>query len=109
MNRRILLIATAWTLCLGTVSAVWFQHNQLGDLRARRQPGGNATARIIRELPSFGDGAQTSSSSLSEDESREVLRLRAEVTRLTARKRELAGIPEISEQLHAQISGPGTN
>jgi hypothetical protein len=110
MNRRILLIGLAWALCLGSVSAVWIQQNRLANLRARLRTSDNANNHIAGGSSAPDTLTQSAgSNALSDEESRELLRLRAEVTALTARKRELAGVVEASEQLHKQLNAPATN
>jgi hypothetical protein len=103
MNKRNLMITAAWLLCLGTVSAVFVQRSQLAGLRARQAQSLSVNSDAAQS-PSSPDTAVPPDSAAVEDSSREVLRLRAQVTRLTARKRELAGVVEERERLKAQLA-----
>lgn len=103
MNKRNLSIASAWLLCLGTVSAVFVQRSQLDGLRARQAQSLSADSEAAH-LPSSPGIAVSPDSTTAEDSSRELLRLRAQVTRLTARKRELAGLVEENGRLKAQLA-----
>jgi hypothetical protein len=98
MTKRKWFISVAWLLCLSAVSAVLVQHSQLAALRASAavaEPGPVSVEKSPSSLPA---------GSLSPEESRELLQLRGEVTRLTARKRELAGVRAEAERLNAQLS-----
>jgi len=103
MNKRNLMIAAAWLLCLGTVSAVFVQRSQLAGLQARQAQSLSADSDAAR-LPSSPNAAVSPDSAATEASSRELLRLRAQVTRLTARKRELAGVVEERDGLKAQLA-----
>jgi hypothetical protein len=103
MNKRNSMIAAAWLLCLGTVSAVFVQRSQVAGLRARQAQLLSANSDAA-QLPSSPDTAVSPDPAAAEGSSRELLRLRAQVTRLTARKRELAGVVEENERLKAQLA-----
>ncbi len=111
MNKRNLLIIAAWVLCLGTVWAVFQQRTRLTRLQSEPQDSTEqpAVAASTTAPDAHGEPPSSSLSPMSDDTSRELLRLRAEVTRLTARKRELAGVAETSEGLHAQLASGSTN
>ena len=108
MTRRNLLIAAAWLLCIGTVSAVLLTRSHLADLRARQSSATQPVAAA--NPPESGPQADPSTTTdASDTSSRELMQLRAQVTRLTARKRELADVAETSARLRAQLDTPQTN
>ena len=98
---RTSLIVVAWLLCVGSVSAVFLQRSELNGLRSHEE-------RVAPPLEADSDsaGSDLAPASGPEGTSRELLQLRAEVTRLTSRKRELAGVEKASEQLRAQLATP---
>lgn len=105
MNVRNTLTILALALCLGTVYAVVAQRQQLVALRAQQsqemaQPEKTAVVSQNDQPMPASSGDQSTG---------ELLRLRSEVTRLTARKRELAGVNEEGERLRAQLSAAQTN
>ena len=109
MNTRIVLILLAWALCIGTVWGIVRQRQELLSLRAQE------TQRALLARPptesSVLNGSDVSQDTVSsvESASPELLRLRREVTRLTARKRELASVSEETERLRAQLASSQTN
>jgi hypothetical protein len=110
MNKRSLLITICWMLCAGTGFGVLMQRQQLIALRAqidRSLANSPATRREAQPLVADRQGGDRSS--LAEEDFRELLRLRSEVTKLTARKRELATVSEDGEQLRAQLGRNETN
>lgn len=109
MNSRNLLIAAAWLLCIGTVSAVLLTRSQLANLRTRQSNATQPAAAANRPDSGLQTDFTASTSDASADSSRELMQLRAEVTRLTARKRELANVGETSARLRAQLDSPQTN
>jgi hypothetical protein len=113
MNRRVLLGGFLVVVALAVLWGVWFQRNQLADLRAQQQqllaqPAATAD-------PSASPGTADSKSAdpgtppPTMVATPEILRLRGEVTRLTERKREFAGVRAENERLHAQLASRGTN
>ncbi len=113
MSRRALLCGFLLAVCLATLRGVWGQRSQLAALRAEQQ-------QLMAELAAKADaapfqpavepgtlGAATSATDL--EVTSELLRLRSVVTRLTERRRELAGVREENEGLRAQLASRGTN
>ena len=108
MSSRILLTSLAWALCLGTVWGVFHQRQEVLALRAQQLELAR-TAAASSQIPSpAANNPETLQSSDSSVES-ELLQLRAEVTRLNARKRELSGVAEEAERLRAQLERNQTN
>ena len=104
MKARNLATALAWLVALGAVAAVLVQRSQIAALRtdSAQTPGPRTDA-------STGAQGETPSVQDTDAESRELLQLRSEVTRLTARKRELADVGRESESLQAQLAATATN
>jgi len=104
MNGKIVLTALSSVLCLGAVSGVIVQRQQLLNLRAQQgsqaPPSANAQDRP--------QGDELKATTPGEEALPELLRLRSEVTRLSARKRELAGVAEEAERLRAQLASRQT-
>jgi hypothetical protein len=110
MNQHI-ITALLSLICLGTICGVLAQRRQLTALRAEQQ-------LIVSELAT---PAQDNSASAPEDSgattpahapsnvSPELLRLRSEVNRLTARVRTLAGVTNEHSLLLAQMASSRTN
>jgi hypothetical protein len=96
------LTALACLVCVGTVYAVMLQRQELRALQA--QPSSEQTAQS--SLNQSEDPKKTGSGT---EASSELLRLRSEVTRLSARKRELAHVVQEAEQLRAQLASAQTN
>ncbi|HZR16671.1 MAG TPA: hypothetical protein VFE51_05030 [Verrucomicrobiae bacterium] len=97
MTKRNWIIVATWLLCLSAISAVLVQRKQLAALRA--------STAVVEPGPASLEKSSSAvyAGSLSPEESRELLQLRGEVTRLTARKRQLAGVAAESERLKAQL------
>jgi hypothetical protein len=111
MNKRTVLILLAWALCLGTVFGVLLQRQELLGLRAQQeQMAANAT-QAPQASPLSVNSREISKTDVpsTDSVSRELLRLRSEVTRLNARKRELAAVTEDGERLRAQLAGSQAN
>lgn len=103
-------------LVIACVAILWglsAQRNQLTGLRAEHQQ--LLVQMAVREGNSASPGtAEAASAGLaivpaSPAPPPELLRLRNEVTRLTERRRELAGVRAENEQLRAQLAARGTN
>jgi len=111
MKKRTLVTTLAWVFCLGTVSGVLLQRQELLHLRADQGPVTSTPAQSIAMSSSADDNGEGAPGTVAPAEavSPELLRLRNEVTRLNARKRELAGAPEEAERLRAQSVRSATN
>ena len=102
MNLRTSLIGFLTLLCVATLCAVFAQRSQLKDLRADPQ-------RLLADQSAAGELTPPPSASLPEPSlatepvPRELLRLRNDVARLRARRRELAGVSNENEQLRLQV------
>lgn len=114
MNRRLLLSGFLVLVCLvATLWGVWDQRTQLASLRAEQQ-------RLIAQMASRADRSASPGTAVVADArpapppptlavTPELLRLRSEVTRLTERRRELAGARAENERLRAELAGRSTN
>jgi len=114
MNRRALLGGfLVVVVCLTPLWGVWRQRSQLAELRADQQ-------QLLAQRPANTDGSASPATTEAPGASPaiplpalvvtpELLRLRNEVTRLTERRRELAGVRPENEQLRAQLAIRGTN
>jgi hypothetical protein len=109
MNKRTLLIFLAWILCFGTAWAVLAQRRELVRLRAQREQ--LTEPATVNHTRSEIDDSKSSVSpgTLSDVDSRELLRLRSQITRLNARKRELADVVEIHQRLRGELDNGPTN
>ena len=106
MKKRKPVILLAWLLSIGVLGAVLWQRNQLTSLRAAQiQTSSSGTESAT--VTSVGTEAQSDPD--QDSASSELLKLRAQVTQLTARKRELAGVAEESEKLKVQLAAGSTN
>lgn len=113
MNRRALFSGVLVVVALAALWGIWGQRSQLADLRAQQQqllaqPAAKAESPAP---PVTIESANTSSAAPAPSlvVTPELLRLRSEVTRLTERRRELAGARVENEQLRAQFASRGTN
>ncbi len=112
MNKRQFITVLAAIVCVGSVWAVLVQRQQLVSLQVEQQerlqpasaaddsPGSAPTAPTA-DAKDVGASAQSDST--------ELLRVRSEITRLTARKRELAGAAQEAERLRAQLAAITAN
>ena len=107
MTQRTLLIFLAWALCLGTGWAVLAQRRELVRLRAEQGHAAEGAKPAPSEIED--NKASTNADTLNEEDTREVLRLRSEVTKLNARKRELAEVVEVHERLRGQLASGSSN
>jgi len=100
-------------VCVAILWGVSAQRTQLAGLRAGHQHLLVQMAMREGNLASPGTaeaaGAGSASVPASPAPAPELLRLRNEVTRLTERRRELAGVRAENEQLRAQLAARGTN
>jgi hypothetical protein len=113
MKFRVLFSGVLTVVCLVALWNVFAQRRELVSLRADQQrlqtesaptndsPGSSATADMRTAVLAV---PRADSSSM-----RELLRLRAEVTKLADRQRELAGVRGENERLHAQVAARATN
>ena len=110
MNRRGLLAGFLIIVCLATLWGVWGQRSQLAGLRAEQQQLLAARADGTAS-PGTAEAAGADSGAPQPRlvATPELLRLRSEVTRLTERRRELAGARAENERLRAQLANRGTN
>jgi hypothetical protein len=113
MNRRALLGGFLVVVCLTALWGVWGQRNQLAGLRAEQQQLLAQQAARAEGSASPGTAEATGASSGIPQPALvatpELLRLRNEVTRLTERQRELAGVRAENEALRARLTSRGTN
>jgi hypothetical protein len=89
-------------LSLGLIATFFIQRQQVTSLRAEQQ-------RLLTQYSTLPDDAAAAASATETNRpqsvSPELLRLRNEVTQLTQRRRELAGVPAENERLQAQLAG----
>jgi hypothetical protein len=113
MNWRGLLSGLLVLVCLAAVWGVWSQQNQLARLRAEQQQVMAQVAAKTERSVSPGTSDTGDASSVTPPPALvvtpELLRLRSEVTRLSERRRELAGERAENERLRAQLASRGTN
>jgi hypothetical protein len=109
MNRRVLLSGFLVVMCLMTLWGIWDQRNQLAGMRADQQQLQAQLAAKADVPPLPVTAPSTASPQPALVVTPELLRLRNEVTRLTERRRELAGARAENERLHAQLVNRGTN
>ena len=113
MNRRVLLSGFLVIVLLAALWRLWSQRSQLADLRAQQQ-------QLLAQPAASADSPATPTTTEPSDSSSaaptpalvatpELLRLRNEVTRLSDRQRELAGVRAENERLRAQLASRGTN
>jgi hypothetical protein len=111
MNRRVLLSGFLVVVCLMALWSVWIQRNQLAGLRADQlqllpqMPAKSSASPVAAEA----GGADSNTPAPTVAVTPELLRLRSEVTRLSERRRELAGVRAENERLRAEFIKRGTN
>lgn len=106
MNARKVIIGLLSLLCAGAVIAVFIQRDKLAALRAGQTQSGVAPAEPTADAQ---QSSEMSSDAAASSGSAELLQLRSTVTRLEARKRELAGVAAENERLRAQFAVSRTN
>ena len=113
MNRRVLLGGFFVVACLANLWGVWGQRSQLAGLRAEHQQVLAQLAARADRSASTGTAEPACPSPVPPQPALvatpELLRLRNEVTRLTERRRELAGVRAENERLRAQVASRGAN
>jgi hypothetical protein len=109
VSKRPITICIAIAVCVACVWGVSVQRNELLRLKDEQE-------RIIARSDSAQSRAPASDSSIhgeslmhTDEVSEELLKLRAEVTALTRRRSELAGVEREKEQLSAQLQQVRTN
>lgn len=109
MNAKRAVTLLLWVCSVVGVCAVLIQRQQLTALEAQREQiaGVDATQSPPPAASEFAGthGPRSSTESVLP----EVLRLRSEITSLSARKRELGNVAEVGENLRAQLVGAQTN
>ena len=112
MNRRVLLGGFFVVACLANLWGVWGQRSQLAGLRAEHQQVLAQLAARADRSASTGTAEPAGPSPVTPQPALvatpELLRLRNEVTRLTERRRELAGERAENERLRGQLASRGT-
>ncbi len=103
MNARARLPALLIIICLGTIGIV-AQHRQLTTLRENK----NRIQTPISQQPEQSSPSPYPSMP-STAPSPELLALRSQITQLTQRSNELAGVRVENEGLHSQLAARGTN
>src|ERR1051326_6275308 len=111
MNFRVVSIAVASLICLVSLAGVLAQRRQLAALRTEQ-----VGLRVQREARDQNSLDSTAPARLVENganpiasPSLELLRMRAEVARLTNRRRELTGVDKENERLRTQLAASRTN
>jgi hypothetical protein len=112
MSGRSVLSGLLVLVCVAALWGIWRQQNQLASLRAEQQQmqaqmAAGADSSAPNETPDPGGAGPVATPTLVVTP--ELLRLRSEVTRLTERRRELAGERAENERLRAQLASRGTN
>ena len=113
MNRRGLLGGLLVIVSLAILWGVLDQRSQLTDLRAQQQwllaqmaaKAADSASTGTADAESAGQATPRQTLAVTPD----LLRLRSEVTRLTERRREMAGEHAENERLRAQVASRGTN
>ena len=122
MNSRNLLTVLAVAACLASGWGVWRQRQELTTLRAERArleaPADSAMEQVTTADTPVGDEVTSRSPvetkgqetrSTDTEVSSELLRLRNQVSQLSARQRELAGVATEADRLRAQLALQQTN
>jgi len=106
MNGRNVITAIAVLACASAVCAVLIQRQRLTLLRAEQLQSPPTEHAPETTEAQAASGTQPNSQG---DSSAELLRLRSQVTRLTARQRELAGVEAEAERLREQLAAANSN
>ncbi len=112
MNKRRFITVLAAIVCVGSVWAVVVQRQQLVSLRVEQQQrlqAASAPDDSPASAPTAPAATANDANAADQSNSSELLRLRSEITRLTARKRELAGAAQESERLRTQLAAMTAN
>jgi hypothetical protein len=106
MSARAFFILVCTLACLATLTCVLIQGRQLANLRTEQQrlvSQSLVTKDSSRESPVAQPAVQTVEQHPAVSPSRELLRLRNEVTRLSIRRRELFGVTNENVRLRSQL------
>jgi hypothetical protein len=113
MNQRTVVTILGVMFFLGTAWGVLHQRQELAQLRGendRRLAELAAAGHDSTQAPAPNDGEPASAVlDLGQGRASELLRLRSEVSRLTALRRELAGVVAEADRLRAQVAANLTN
>src|SRR4051812_44186696 len=101
MNPRTFLTTTSSALALALLIGVFLQQQQLTTLRAEQQQ--------LTQSPASDEPAPAEVSAPLNPASPELLRLRGEVTRLAARRRELNSVSKENQALQNELAVMRTN
>ncbi len=107
--KRTLVIVLSIGVCVAMIVAVMKQRGQLAAVRAERTQLLARLAAPVEVPMSVALASDQSGARNSHSPSMELLKLRAEVSRLGNRKRELGNVRSESERLQGQKSPRGTN
>jgi hypothetical protein len=112
MTRRGWIGGMLGIVCVAELGALWAQRGQLASLRAEHDQ--LLAQQEAKSLSSTGLATAPESASAEIPRPRlvvtpELLRLRNEVTRLTERRLELAGVRAENDRLRAEVASRGTN
>jgi hypothetical protein len=104
--KSVTLLLTLVALAAGAFA--WYQHRQAAPLRLQVDRVRAATVAQAAAASKPSPAATAPGASLSEPDKLELLRLRGEVTRLEARRRELAAVKAENARLKARTPGGAT-
>jgi hypothetical protein len=109
MKRILILLLTF--VCAGMLWAAWSKSRQLGELRVKESEMlASSAASSDNSAPSIDTSPGPSNAQPAENPNTpEVLRLRAEVSRLMRRKQELSGAVAENQKLKSQVAAIGSN
>jgi len=113
MNGRVVFSGFLVVVCLATLWGVWGQRSELAGLRAEHAQL-QAQLAVSADSPAAALAAEPAGPGTTSPQppllvTPELLRLRSEVTRLTERRNELAGVRAENDRLRAQLASRGTN
>jgi hypothetical protein len=108
MNQRTLLSVFLVVVCVAVICGMAVQQGQLTRLRAEERQF-MAQMTPTPDSPAQRTAVSPETRSAASPVPSELLRLRSEVTRLTERRRELAGARAENERLRAQLASQSTN
>jgi len=110
MNTRAFLVLLALAIGLGSVWAVLAQREELARLRSGQELLTTPSRTSTQDLAEQPAESKTPSAALPDEaDTRELMRLRSEVTRLSTLKRGLAGVAEENARLRGELERGQTN
>ncbi len=124
MNSRVLIGGVCSVVCVVALWRISAQRQELSSLRAdeqqlREQPAAaverlmsvaaDVSRRSVVELILPGGTAANGAVPAADSSTRDLMRLRAEVTRLAEQQREFSSVRAENERLHAQVAARATN